>query len=77
MNVRDEVRQFLKENKEKLVQEVFDAAGHLDMPPLSRTVVGCLKVLGDRFGKVTKDEIVVAVFVVQTQCAHFKRISTN
>jgi hypothetical protein len=32
-----------------------------------------LKVLGDRFSKVTKDELIVAVLVVQVQCAHSKR----
>jgi len=75
MNLRDEVRQYLKDNKESFVQEVYNAAGHLNLVPLARTVVGCLKVLGDRFSKVTKDEIIVAVFVVQMQCAHSKRSS--
>ncbi len=70
--IRDEVRQFLKNNKEMFVRDVFEAAGHLKMKPIQRTVVGCLKALGDRFNKVTKDELIVAVLVVQIQCAQLK-----
>jgi hypothetical protein len=75
--IRDEVRQFLKDQRESFVEEVFGAAGHLNMAPLQRTVVGCLKALGDRFAKVTKDELLVAVLVVQIQCAHSKRKSKS
>lgn len=75
--IRDEVRRFLKSNKKRFVRDVFKAAGHLPMRPIQRTVVGCLKALGDRFGKVTKDELIVAVLVVQIQCAHSKSRSTH
>lgn len=75
--IREEVGEFLRNNKEAFVDEVFEASGHLDMTPIKRAVVGCLKVLGDRFGKVTKDEIVVAVLVVQFQCAHSKNKSKS
>ncbi len=70
--IRNEVRAYLKDHREPFVQEVFEAAGHLHMQPIQRTVVGCLKALGDRFEKVTKDELIVAVLVVQVQCAHTK-----
>ena len=70
--IRDEVQKFLKSQRELFVSEVLAAAGHLGMEPIQRSVVGCLKVLGDRFDKVTKDELLVAVLVVQIQCAHSK-----
>lgn len=73
--IRDEVRQYLKDNRAQFVREVFEAAGHLNLTPIQRTVVGCTKVLGDRFGKVSKREIMVATVVVQIQCAHMKRSS--
>jgi hypothetical protein len=73
--IRDEIRQFLKKEKMLFVEEVHAAAGHLNMKPLQRTVVGCLKALGDRFEKVTKDELVIAVLVVQITCAHSKKKS--
>jgi len=69
MRVRPEVRDHLVRNRESLVREVLKAAGHLRTGPLQRTVVGCAKVLGDRFGRVTRDELYVAVMVVQFQCA--------
>ncbi len=75
--IRNEVRQFLADNKAAFVNEVFEAAGHLNMTPVKRSIVGCLKVLGDRFTKVTKDEIFIAVLVVQMQCAHSKIKSKN
>lgn len=70
--IRDAVRNYLRDNKKAFVMDVFEAAGHLPMQPIQRTVVGCLKALGDRFKKVTKDELIVAVLVVQIQCAHSK-----
>lgn len=70
--IRDEIRQFLRNDRELFVRDVLEAAGRLNVKPIHRAVVGCLKALGDRFGSVTKDELIVAVLVVQIQCAHTK-----
>jgi hypothetical protein len=67
--IREEVGAYLVKEREALVQEVFEAAGHLPVGPWKRTIAGCLKVLGDRFGKVTKEELFAAALVVQLQCA--------
>lgn len=75
--IRSEIKTYLLNEPEGLVRSVFEAAGHLPMAPAQRTVVGCLKVLGDRFGKVTKDELFAAVLVVQVQCVHSKRKSES
>jgi hypothetical protein len=60
------VAEFIFEHPAELVEEVVRASAGLPYPPLRRTALGCLKVLGDRFGGVTKTEILVATVAVQT-----------
>lgn len=48
------------------MREVGQLTFGLPISPLRRTVAGCLLVLGDRFGGVSKAELRLAVVAVQT-----------
>jgi len=59
------VERFIFDEIETLVEEVGRVAHGLALPPLHRTALGCLKVLGGRFGGTTKSELTLAVLAVQ------------
>lgn len=64
--IRDEVKEFILGQPEVLVREVAQISEGLCLPPLRKTVSGCLKVLGNRFGGASKLELGLAVVAVQT-----------
>lgn len=71
--LREEVKDFIFDQIETLVEEVGHVAFGLPLPPLHRTALGCMKVLGNRFGGATKSEITLAVLAVQTWITLQKR----
>ena len=70
---RQTVKSFLRDSGDEFVLSVFDAAQTLThLTPMQRTVAGCLKVLGDKFGSVTIGELQLAVLLVQIRCGRSK-----
>lgn len=63
--LRLQVAKYIFDEPETFVGEVAAVAAGLPLPPIKRTILGCLKVLGVHFGGITQEELAMAVLVVQ------------